>query len=94
LVGGGGVIAGLVVNGWDCASSNRAHPEPTSNAAHSTTASRTGMLRDGPPSLMLARLRIAGRCAPRRPVHRAGVSQLGNGVDTLRNAPRQSLVPR
>jgi hypothetical protein len=90
-----------VVNGWDWASSNRAHPEPTSNAAHSTTASRTGMLRVGPPSLMLARLRIAGQCAPRRPVFLArsstecaGVSQLGNGVDTLRTAPRQSLVLR
>ena len=68
LVGGGGVIAGSVVNGWDWASSNRAHPEPTSNAAHSSTASRSDMLRVGAPSLMQARLRIPGQCAPRRPL--------------------------
>src|SRR6185436_19669926 len=35
---GTGVISGSVVNGCDCVSSNRAQPDPTSNAAHTTTS--------------------------------------------------------
>src|SRR3954468_13875773 len=65
--GGGGVddgpgaSSGSVVNGCDWAESNRAHPEPTSNAAHS----RASTPRTGPRSFMLARLRIVQRYAPR-----------------------------
>src|SRR3954468_18205046 len=60
---GPGLSSGSVVNGCDCAWSKRAHPDPTSNAAHS----RTNTPRMGRRCLMQARLRIVGQCAPRSP---------------------------
>ncbi len=51
---GPGLSSGSVVNGCDCASSKRAHPDTTSNAAHS----RTITPRMGRRCLMQARLRI------------------------------------
>jgi len=40
VVLGGGLSSGLVVNGWDCASLNRAQPLDTSIAAHSAASAQ------------------------------------------------------
>src|SRR5882757_462185 len=66
--GGGGVvlapgpICGWVVNGSDCASLNRAQPDPANSAAHSSASTP----RNGRRCVMHARLRMLPRCAPRR----------------------------
>ena len=87
--GGGGVvlvpgcICGSVVNGSDCAASNRAHPDPTSKAVHTSVSTPS----IGRRNVMLARLRIAGQSSPRRAA-RIGVSRLCNGGRTRRANPR------
>jgi hypothetical protein len=65
--GGGGVelspgsICGSVVNGSDCASLNRAQPDPTNSAAHSSANTP----RNGRRCVMHARLRMVRQWAPR-----------------------------
>src|SRR5258707_4270136 len=81
---GPGFSSGWVVNGCDWASSKRAHPEPTSNAAHS----RTITPRMGRRCLMQARLRIVRPSAPRSPRWR-GWHGLANKAS---EAPRQSSI--
>src|SRR5258705_4772392 len=81
---GPGLSSGWVVNGCDWAASNRAHPDPTSNAAHS----RTITPRMGRRRLMQARLRIVRPCAPRSPPRRGGPDLANTAV----NAPRQSSI--
>src|SRR3954451_20347315 len=79
---GGGAISGFVVNGWLWLSSNRAQPDPTSNAAHSSTSTpHFGRCR-----FMHARLRIWRQYAPRR---RDGRHANGRGKGT-----RQSTIRR
>ena len=62
---GPGASSGSVVNGCDWASSKRAHPDITSNAAHSSASTP----RIGRRSLMQARLRIVWPHAPRPYFH-------------------------
>jgi hypothetical protein len=80
---GPGASSGSVVNGCDCASSNRAQPDPTSNAAH-TTASTP---RIGRRILMRARLRIVRPNAPRTCAH-AAVQRPRIGCRKRRANPR------
>src|SRR5215207_3423300 len=81
---GPGLSSGSVVNGCDWASSKRAHPDPTSNAAHS----RTITPRMGRRCLMQARLRIVRQCAPRSPPRRGGPGLANSAA----KAPRQSSI--
>src|ERR1700709_1306981 len=62
---GGASSCGSVVNGSDCAELNRAQPDPTKSAAHSSASTPNNGLR----GLMHARLRIVARCTPRRWPH-------------------------
>ena len=67
--GGPGTSSGGVVNGWETALSKRAHPD-NAIVAHSTAAATDFAIAGrGERFRMTARLRIARRSAPRRPVN-------------------------
>src|SRR6185312_1995457 len=57
--------SGSSVNGWLWALSKRAQPDTASNTAQDNATTP----RNGPRTLMPARLRIVARCAPRRCSH-------------------------